>query len=263
MSNMADDLPGYGKLEGVWNAEFAQDVEDINDAAFVVMESFSPTNKIGPCRWLTRGTNLPEKGMDCLVAFDEFENPFVISWWDGTAGGTGDIIQRLDIDSGPPSSPQDGDIWIAEDVGGENSGVAWQFIYNSDSSSAYKWEFIGGAPLISEVAASETTVSTTYAGLTTAGPSVAVPRAGDYDVFVGCAMSVLGCSMSYDIGGTAAVDADRAQTPAIGSLQIVDVNHERRKTGLTAVTLLAKYKTQSGNAIFANRYMKVRPVRVI
>jgi hypothetical protein len=54
--------------------------------------------------------------------------------------------------SGPPSSPADGDIWIATAV--DSNGTAWHFRYNSGETT-YKWEFIGGPPVRVEVLTDE------------------------------------------------------------------------------------------------------------
>lgn len=44
----------------------------------------------------------------------------------------------------PPASPKDGQIWtyLADAAG----GVLWTFRYRAASTSAFKWEFVGGAP---------------------------------------------------------------------------------------------------------------------
>jgi len=64
-----------------------------------------------------------------------------------------------------------------------NPSYQWRFRYNSSSTSAYKWEFIGGAPAQNEILTSEGVVtSNLYADMPTPGPSVTVPRAGEYDI---------------------------------------------------------------------------------
>jgi hypothetical protein len=151
------------------------------------------------------------------------------------------------------------------EVDGTN-GVLWHFVYES-TETTYKWRFIGGPPLTAEVTTDETTTSTSYAALTTAGPAVALPRAGDYDVTVetlcDVATSAALMSMSYDIGGTGAVDADRAagQTDSAGG-NFIYARRRRRKQALTTVTLTSKYKTGAGTAHFSARLMTVEPVRI-
>jgi hypothetical protein len=150
------------------------------------------------------------------------------------------------------------------------NGVVWTFRYRAASASAYKWEFIGGPSLFAEILTNESTSSNTFVDLFTAGPSIALPLAGDYDVSIGARMyndaNGAGAEMSYNIGATAAVVADgisnfanNADTVASNSARV------RRKTGLTAVTLTAKYRraTAAGNALFHDRWMCAIPIRVM
>lgn len=168
-----------------------------------------------------------------------------------------------------PASPVDGQEFTLTDST-TNSTYTWRFRYNAGSSNTDKWEFIGGAPAYSEVATSETLTNIAYTALATAGPSVAVPRAGVYNVEIGARMrapnSVSGITyMSFDIGGTGATDTDAisviqndATTPRVEPTQ----SRLLRKT-LTAVTLTAKYRTSdAGSAGWTNRFMAVTPIRV-
>lgn len=159
-----------------------------------------------------------------------------------------------------PSSPVDGDIHVYP--ADTTNGVMWHFMYNSGSASAHKWEFIGGSPLYAEVVTSEGTASTTYAALATAGPSIAIPKVGDYMVEIGAGVSNTGVAvtaMSYDIGGTGAVDADSVQQNNVARAQVVRL---RRKAGLTAVTLTAKYRVSATTGTWQDRWMAITPVRV-
>jgi hypothetical protein len=170
----------------------------------------------------------------------------------------------------PPAGPIDGQQAILElpstydPVGGKK--IRWAFAFNSGDAV---WDFIGGPALYAEVQTSEGTASTVYAALTTAGPSIVLPRPGDYTVVHGAAMSAsangLVGYMSYDIGATGAVDADAASA-GVGSATAVTIAaaRAREKAGLTAVTLTAKYKgaNQPGTATFASRWLKVTPVRI-
>lgn len=172
---------------------------------------------------------------------------------------------------GPPANPSDGDIWIATGV--DSNGTRWAFQYNQGSGSSYKWEFIGGPPAVSEVAAAENTNSTSYAALSTAGPSFTLLRAGDYQVNIG-GQAVAPVSagigfiayMSFDIGGTGAVDTDACVASNwVNSATSVpySVSAMRLKTGLAAVALVAKYKSNAGTGtIWSHRFMQVLPVRV-
>jgi hypothetical protein len=164
-----------------------------------------------------------------------------------------------------PSNPFDGQQldYLADPA----SGVVWRLRYNAGSASAYKWEFVGGSSLMALVATLESRSATTYGALATAGPALTLPLAGDYDVEVGAGTSTGGAAegswMSYDIGGTAAVDADAALGQVVGPGFSTSVATMNRKTRLSAVTLTAKYRSSAVQATFwEKRFLRATPVRV-
>jgi len=115
--------------------------------------------------------------------------------------------------------------------------------------------------LFAEVTTEETTTNISYAALATAGPSITIPAAGDYIVeigFGGMGSAIgIGVAMSYDIGGTGAVDADRVYFETqVASQRLPHASRARQKT-LVAVTLTAKYKVTSGTGTFRDRWMRV------
>lgn len=159
-------------------------------------------------------------------------------------------------------------------VASSSAGVVWRLKYLPTLSVTYPWLFIGGPPLYAEVTATQTTTSTTYVALATAGPSVTLPRAGDYDIAIGARISqnaeTRAALMSYDIGATGASDADAidyfggdSYDGANGTVT-APLTRERRKTGLTAVTLTSKYRAggSGGTASFSGRWMRVTPIRL-
>lgn len=121
-------------------------------------------------------------------------------------------------------------------------------------------------PYTSLTAPDEGTSSATYAALATAGPAVAIPAAGWYDVEIGYGAyhntAGIALAMSYDIGGTGAVDADCCMTQyALANNDVMRGVRVARKQFAAAVTLTAKYRTASGSATFRGpRYMCVTPV---
>lgn len=162
-----------------------------------------------------------------------------------------------------PGSPFDGQMAVLTDSLTLPT-YQWVFRYHAGSSQTDKWEFVGGAPAQTEVATAETTASTTYTALTTAGPSFTIPNAGVYQVAVEASMSASSLAailMSYDIGGTGAVDADACESASGSTANVLSVINTRVKT-LTAVTLTAKYKTSAGTATISRRHMRVLPIRV-
>ncbi len=163
-----------------------------------------------------------------------------------------------------PGSPTDGLEVIFQTPNDPLTGypLFWRLRYRTATT---KWDFIGGPSLVSQVATSEVVVAGAgYVAETTAGPLVALPVAGDYDIefgFAGTSNAASPVYMSFDIGATGAVDADAAFGSGNGSQYAV--GRTIRKTGLTAVTLTAKYKTANGlNLTAANRFMRVTPVRL-
>ena len=184
------------------------------------------------------------------------------------AGGGATVpVPVVGIGTALPGAPLDGEEFILVDSLTAPT-YQWHFRYMASVTDAYKWVFVGGASAYSEAVADEQTSSTTYVALATPGPSLALPRAGDYLVEQGFLFSwnstTVRSWMSYDIGATAAVDADSCEASpgqggAIGANSMQSYR-KRRKT-LTAVTLTAKYRN-TGGAGYKNRWMAVTPVRV-
>lgn len=147
-------------------------------------------------------------------------------------------------------------------------GVEWLCIYNS--TTGY-WDVIGGSPLIKDVGnvTSEGTASVVYVALATAGPTIVLPNAGDYDITQQTNAFANGTGqdlyMSYDIGGTGAVDADATSFYEPAAANIFGYTaRTRRKTGLGAVTLTSKYRISGGGltGTWQKRTMIAMPVRI-
>lgn len=166
-----------------------------------------------------------------------------------------------------PGSPANGDeVYYQFYLNGTSGNTGyWHLRYNS--STTY-WDFLGGPAIYTEVTAVNTTTSTTYAALGTAGPTATLPLAGDYSIGIGAEIGYAGSGngcMSYDIGATPAVDADAACMAAptgVGG----GISRTVRKTGLTAVTLTTKYRQLNNVApnmpSFAKRWIQITPSRV-
>lgn len=211
------------------------------------------------------------------VPGQQSDNPFedrVQENFDAIAVKVGSLSGLSGAVSALPTTPTDGqEISFTADA---TNGVKWLLKYRAASASIYKWEYIGGSPLSAEVVTSahETTTSTTYVALTTTGPSITLPLAGDYDIeqsmqFQNTALGM--GAMSYDIGATGAVDADAAaQYQQVATVGTVLARRVRRKAGLAAVTLTSKYRTDTGNLqvlgttglVGGHRLIRATPVRV-
>lgn len=81
-------------------------------------------------------------------------------------------------------APQDGDevYYLADSA----TRTLWHLRYNTSSSSAYKWEFLGGPSVQALTGGTVTSVTTNWSFAPTIGPVVTgVPLAGDYEVTLG------------------------------------------------------------------------------
>lgn len=154
------------------------------------------------------------------------------------------------------------------------NGIQWHLAYESGEPT-YKWRFLGGPPMISYVAALESTTSSAYVALTTAGPSLTLARGGDYVVHIDCvaagpvsAGAGFFTFMSFDVGVTAASDNDAVYTSNQVNQAIAcytSIGRDVRKTGLTGpLTLTAKYRNTAGTtANYQFRMMTVYPIRIV
>jgi hypothetical protein len=82
---------------------------------------------------------------------------------------------------GPPAAPATNDIWIATDV--DANGTCWMFRYNS-AEATYKWEFIGGPPVMVHDFTAAVLNAMTQVGVTGFyyPSAITVARGGDYAV---------------------------------------------------------------------------------
>ena len=167
-----------------------------------------------------------------------------------------------------PGSPVDGqEIYYAADT---TNGVIWHLRYRS-AGGTYKWEFIGGSALTSYIDTNQTTSSSTYGDLATAGPSITVPVNGEYEItyqatiYNDSSASSTGARIKLNINGSTLADT----RPFIEHLSAVAfLLHSPVKTQIESVTgtrvvkMVYNNRTGSGNANFSQRFLSIRPVRI-
>lgn len=178
----------------------------------------------------------------------------------------GPQITTSALSGGPPSSPTDGDIWIASAV--DANGTRWMFQYNAGSASLYKWEFVGGPPARVVVGTFEFTTTTgSWVDTTTVGPSYTTVRAGDYQVSCEADMShsVSGTKVQAGpaLGAGSATDSFAVTAPAAsgyGSGARLNIPF----TGLSASQEIRMryFSGAAGTMGNGNRVMLVIPVRI-
>ena len=164
----------------------------------------------------------------------------------------------------PPASPVDGQETILVD-NPANPAYLWRLRWNQ---AAARWEFLGGTNLRGTVATSETTTTIgSYVNLTTVGPTVTVPRAGDYAVRFGATVLDSAADSQINVG----VGAGDFSTPAAEARgHISAANYHQTIVGETLLTGLAagavlrlKYQhAVAGTLTVLNRYLAVTPARV-
>ena len=160
-----------------------------------------------------------------------------------------------------PVSPADGQEAVLVDSI-TNPSYQWRFRYNAQSSSAYKWEFVGGTPWHGQAYVG---VAQAMAGGWAAyHPTLTLPRGGDYDV-------ISGVQFTSAIAGTLVQIGQAVSSVALGVLDAgtiaianayVSMSVANRAAGATAGQLLQNwlYTNQTTNVF--NAWMKVWPVRV-
>jgi hypothetical protein len=189
-----------------------------------------------------------------------------LKYWDGTAwqtipGGA----PNPPLVSALPSSPIDGqEVYFAADAA---NGVIWHLRYRAASASAYKWEFLGGAPLVHRIDTDEQLAAGTaaYVDAPTVGPTLTTPLAGDYiyDAGFGCytgsTTTTVSVTGSVHVAGTPhgpaqAVTTDRSATTSCAN--------RANAVAAAAVIKLMYLRNVTYTQNFRYRYLKLHPVRV-
>jgi hypothetical protein len=166
-----------------------------------------------------------------------------------------------------PASPSDGQEAILVDSL-TNPTYQWRFRYNAGSSSAYKWEFVGGANLVSGVITAENSTTTNaWVNMATVGPIVTVPRAGDYFFIASCVLGMTAATSNIQLGvgygdfGTASFSAIASIYTAGG---FVSPSLSGRANGVAAGQDWRQkyYNTVAGTMTARDRWLSVLPIRV-
>jgi hypothetical protein len=160
-----------------------------------------------------------------------------------------------------PASPVDGQIAALTDSVSSPT-FTWLFRYNASSSSAYKWEFIGGAPRHVEWASNHYGAWGSY---TDGGLYLYIPRAGDYDITISgeASGSDSYALFSYQIDGvTGANDVWCAGQPlGGGGTGQSGFSARRRWLGLPAGQVI-RWMIRGNTAYYQWPRMHLLPVRV-
>lgn len=177
------------------------------------------------------------------------------------------LAANLSYATSLPGSPSDGQEAVLVDSV-TNPSYQWRFRFNAGSTSAYKWEFIGGSDAHVVVGADETTTTTgAWLELTTVGPLVTLPRAGDYEAIGGAnTYHSAAATVTYfgiTNGTTTPPFAAATYNTAVNAV-IPSGTSSYRFTGLAANSDIRcrYYNGTAGTAHWTNRWLRVHPVRV-
>lgn len=160
----------------------------------------------------------------------------------------------------------DGDEYLLTDSAASPTYV-WRFRLNTGSSSAYKWEFQGGAPLTSYVTGTETvTGANVWTSAPSSTPQIPVGRSGEY--IVGGGVSGYGAAGTISVLNMGvAVDNN---TPPIWAVTQFDNTNQWGSTSINGVLIAigaGHYaKMQFNQSVSPNnvssRWLSVTPVRI-
>jgi hypothetical protein len=151
------------------------------------------------------------------------------------------------------------------------NGIVWNLKYKSSVS---KWLFIGGSSLSNRVDTNETkAVAAGYADITTVGPSVTVPLAGDYLVEWGMDAVIPAnyaantfASVELSVGGVLDVNTGLSYGPGpaggVGNSAQANLAGARKMTFTAAQVVKMQYNSTTTACNFRWRWLKITPIQV-
>jgi hypothetical protein len=161
-----------------------------------------------------------------------------------------------------PSSPVDGqEVYYQVSA---SLGINWHLRFRS-SLNTYKWEYLGGPPLVSEVDTDQSTTSAAFVDLATV-QSVTVPLNGEYDVYLS--------ALVYNVGAQALMSMAAVRSPGGAQLARIDgtgitayglgpISQRQRATIAAADVVKMQFATHTGTGHWGARRMTITPVRCI
>jgi hypothetical protein len=190
----------------------------------------------------------------------------------GTAPGWGGSFPPLGASYGTslPSSPIDGQEAVLVDST-TNPSYQWRFRYNAGSTSAYKWELVGGTTItVVTPAADSTTTTGAWVDLSTVAPRFVLPRAGDYTATGGCAFNHNTAANAYGqvaicrnaTNPSATATAGAALAPVAGYGMTIACGATAPGCAAGDDLRLRYQASTAGTTNFHNRWLTVQPVRV-
>jgi hypothetical protein len=163
-----------------------------------------------------------------------------------------------------PTSPVDGQRFVLVDSV-TNPVFQWEFRYNASSTSTYKWEFVGGAPLSAEDPTGQGSITST--SYVSTGDQITVSRAGDYILEYGLFMTNNTAQnytyMAAKIGAAAVSDDNGVFVASSFASGYGYAFFKRRINAIPASTLISFWThVSAGTGAFGRLYIHLTPVRI-
>src|SRR5262245_27949595 len=189
-----------------------------------------------------------------------------LKYWDGSTWVNVAGAALVPLVTSLPAVPWDGqEVFYVADA---TNGVIWHLRYRVAASGSYKWECVGGSPLIHQIDTDEGGNSTTYTDFATVGPQVTAPRAGDYLRSYGAlsyqTVATVNNWYTPKIGAVTPKYPDGALASSRGTSNVLVHDRDRRLDGLAGAAVLhMRFTMDAANAgSFRNRWLTAMPVRV-
>jgi hypothetical protein len=166
-------------------------VTDLGSGLIRVDGSAGPAGPTGPAGATGATGPAGATGATGPAGAPAYPTPVVNGQWIKGVGGAAAWapIAQADLPLIPygtslPASPFDGQEAILVNTV-TNPAYQWRFRYNAGSSSAYKWEFVGGSPALTAQGAAHSNINTGGSWVNLANMAAwTVPRAGEYYYFL-------------------------------------------------------------------------------
>ena len=187
-----------------------------------------------------------------------------------------ELAERLDAVAAPsivtslPGSPIDGQEVIFQNAGMAAAGVAWHLRYRAGATGAYKWEFLGGAPLRDQALAdrvSGAVAGVTWFGIDADAPEATAPLAGDYDVHHGAKIvesAAVNVHLGVRVGATEPTFNVNSVAGTCAASGNVTLAQWRALTALAAGTVVTQRYLHSAasSPTVGGAWLAMTPVRV-
>lgn len=145
------------------------------------------------------------------------------------------------------------------------NGIQWHLAYESGETT-YKWRFLGGPAMQASVVTAEATSSATDVDLATVGPSLTLPRGGDYDM--GFSFQVTGSNSGNAAGnlyaGAGLIAGLVTNQTAVAGAAFSPCRVFRAVARAASDVMKLKYSNSTATAAtFSLRTLAITPVRIV